>query len=247
MLTPESLPADPDAIEMPLHGHETAHSDEVPTFSMPVERTDGPDAQEASDVDQLYTDLRSGPLPEAADILTHNFSEGVEDQAMPELHDRASELPRISPHGHFDWNSPPAFTSGRLATGAGHLKTLSDIASSQSRASDSTNGRAAEEPEVLVISDDEDELDEVSGPLPLGTSDLDIPADAGYDDQDDEDGDEDGDDDNGNDSVNEDEREGSVGLEEGAEEDAIQGLPEEFGPEIVDMLKNGQLNTDGEH
>ncbi|KIP11229.1 hypothetical protein PHLGIDRAFT_139204 [Phlebiopsis gigantea 11061_1 CR5-6] len=236
VLTPESLPADFDALETPYDVHGATYANEVPTFSMPEEHSDGLSGEQAPVVDQLYTGLPLD-LPEGADILSPVVLDGIEDSDMPELHDRASEAPRVSPQGHLDWNLPPAFSSGRPATAAGHLKTLSDAAASRNHASDTDDGQAIEEPEIVVISDEEDEPD-VTG-LPLGTSDLDIPADAAYADDDDSG------DDSGHDNDNEDEAEGSVEMDEDVEEDAIQGLPEEFGPEMVDMFKDGQLSTEG--
>ncbi|KAI0079295.1 hypothetical protein K474DRAFT_688204 [Panus rudis PR-1116 ss-1] len=87
------------------------------------------------------------------------------------LHERGSSPPRMSPGGHVDWNYPPAFP-GRTVKGRSDRSDpfeVGDIfATSHERQAHH------EEQEILEISDDEeeDELDE--GPLPLGTSDLDI-------------------------------------------------------------------------
>ena len=70
--------------------------------------------------------------------------------------------------------------------------------------------------DVIEISDEEDEP-ETLGPIPLGTSDLDIPADAEYDDD-----------------------EESM---DGEDDKTVEGLPEDFGDDIAAMLRGGTLPT----
>jgi len=78
---------------------------------------------------------------------------------------------------HLDWNWPPAFPRGKLASRAGHIesslsKTGSDILE-EARNEDVINLKAERHSD-----EDEDGSDEVSeGPIPLGTSDLVYDAD----------------------------------------------------------------------
>ncbi len=58
--------------------------------------------------------------------------------------------------GHVDWNHPPAFLSGRAASGPGHLKAPETQSDSRSHI---IEGNRSISPEVLEISDDSVEVD----------------------------------------------------------------------------------------
>lgn len=221
VLTPESPPAKTEAFELE-HDAPGMTAVEAPTFSMPMEPveeaeevgfTEGNELDESA-IDDLYTDLREEPLPEATSILPPTPNIPGFAHFATSSDGRASQ---VLPQGHLDWNYPPAFVSGRPATAPGHLKTLSDVAAASASLIPDVGAHSNAEPEILVISDDEEELDAI-GPLPLGTSDLKNLANASYD--------------NDAESRNND---GEVS----------ESLPREFSTEIADMFKDGRLNADG--
>lgn len=207
---------------------EVETAEDVPTFSMPPESDDegrqegksDEGIRESADMDELYGDLEDDPLPEAADVAPPT-------PALTDVADKADvlDLPlrpsQVSPKGHVDWNNPPAFPSGHRASGPGHLKSPPDTENHAAALPSPAHAVSTPPQEILEISDDEDEDEpETIGPLPLGTSDLEIPADAVYDDDEDVDADQ--------------------GLPEG-----IQGLSEDFDSDIIEMFGNSPLNTDG--
>jgi hypothetical protein len=225
-LTPEFLsPASPSAAaETEATGllggeREDARAEDVPIFSMPAEAdnieeiglkmTNEPDT-DISVLEDLYTGLQDDPLPEAASLIPLTPLAPVTDPTATvlDLHIRDSEPTQISAQGHLDWNDPPAFPAGRIASKPGHLTPVHAA----------TKDSIELSPEVAAsdVSDEEDEPESI-GPIPLGTSDLDIPVDAPYDE----------------DSV------------EDIGDQTIQGLPGELSADIVDILRDDALIGEG--
>ena len=194
VLTPKSPPAelasDTDVEEADVGA---PPREDVSTFSMPPESEERSEPlvveaeeqlQDDSALEDLYADLGDEPLPEAAQMIPPTPATPVTDPtaAVLDLHEHGSDAQLVSFKEHIDWSDRPAFSSGRPASSPGYLKSV-DIAVSEERPERAPAAASVElspEQEILEISDDEDELG-IDGPIPLGTSDLDIPMDATYD------------------------------------------------------------------
>lgn len=205
VLTPKSPSAEFATPEAGDGASEPASVDAVPTFAMPQEPLEDTAVEATNGHLLFHATTHNQPVSVAYDSTGKTTA----------LHERVFESPQVSPLGHVDWNEPPAFGSGRSATAPGHLKTLSDAGTSSLRLASSGAAGSSTEPEVLVISDDDDEPEPMD-PLPLGTSDLEIPADAAY---------------------------GDEGREN--KEEMLQDFSNEIGAEIIDMFEDGRLDTDG--
>lgn len=136
-----------------------------------------------SSINDLYAEL------DEDDGNVKAATSSVRNASPPHMpHERAAEPPVAAPTGHVDWNYPPAFP-GKVASKSGHIKTPEEpVANSdliepghelelehqhQEVEEDDEDELKQQEPEILEISDDEDDV----GPAPLSTSDLVIPDD----------------------------------------------------------------------
>lgn len=172
-------------IEAEFDNATDAPQEGTPTFRMPVDDNDDGDGSLNSSVNISAPEERVTASPDLGDdTLAHEqpgeathspFEHEVSHIDIPHTpernqaaraflpHDRSLSPLRASPSGHIDWNWPPAFPVGRTLADRSPLKPPH------------THLGGNEEIEVLEISEDEDEDEEQIGPMPLGTSDLEIP------------------------------------------------------------------------
>lgn len=114
-------------------------TDEVPTFSMPLMK----EAQEAD------ADHPTSPIAYEEALDSEREEDAIEPSQSVPLRDSSVSPSHIATSRHVDWNYPPAFP-GRVASSAGHLNIPPDesVAARVDR---------AHSPEVLEISDDEED------------------------------------------------------------------------------------------